>query len=157
MAEAVLTAISANALKGRVGSQKLFMELARSAEAIERAKREQFLETVIEYKENARIAFKKADEAKKPRPDLIPHPDDIILNTITEEVIIDGPLTYEQRDSVRSIKKLINTLEENIEGALKVAEEEPEFKKMTDKDIKLYKAKIDKLKKLLPSWSHKDR
>lgn len=94
--QAVLRALTTDAIKGNRLSQKYYLEhLARAEEQHLRLNAQYYvrLETLKHDGER-----KLADCQRKglPPPNLLPHPDDIVLNAITGEAYINGPATPEE-------------------------------------------------------------
>lgn len=104
LAQAVLRATGLNAMKGKVGAQRLILDIARSADAEEARERQEIFELAYDYKERARaeIARHKLGGITD-LPDIVPHPDDVVLDLNTGEVRFTGPLTEEQRDAFHTL------------------------------------------------------
>ena len=75
--QAAMRSVAANAIKGRVASQKLLFDLNKGASRHKDERQLATLEAAILLKEGGFEAFKEADKEGTPRPDIVPHPDDI--------------------------------------------------------------------------------
>lgn len=78
--QAILIAINASALKGKVAAQRLSMDLVKTAEYLTEKERLDFIETLIPYKLEWEKEFRRLDKQGLPRPNILPHPDDIVLD-----------------------------------------------------------------------------
>ena len=96
--QTIIRSIEANAVKGVAKSQQVFLDFVKKAAAHRDARKEALLDAVVTYKLNCRKVFDECDAQGTPRPDLVPHPDDILIDPETGEVALVGPLTREQRD-----------------------------------------------------------
>lgn len=114
VAKAVMRALAANAVKGVARSQQTFFEVTRQAAEHTDAAHYRLLETVINYKEGWEKEFEACDEAGKPRPDPVPHPDHLIIDYETEEVFLIGPLTRQERRQLRERQEWVNAVRENL-------------------------------------------
>ncbi|MHC4179960.1 MAG: DUF5681 domain-containing protein [Planctomycetota bacterium] len=89
--KAVLRSLAAGAIKGNRLSQKYFLEYVSRAEELHlRTKVEHYvrLETL---KRAGERALAESERRGLPPPELLPHPDDIVLNPSTGEARIEGP------------------------------------------------------------------
>lgn len=94
--QAVVRAMAVSALKGNRLSQKYFLEyVARQEEQHLQLKVQNYVRL-----ETIKLAGEKtlADHERRglPPPDLVPHPDDIVLDPETSEARINGPKTREE-------------------------------------------------------------
>jgi hypothetical protein len=96
--QAVLRRVSIDALQGRSRAQKLFLnDLLGGAERRSRALSEAFQEEMIRYKKEGRATLDECRRAGTNPPEIIPHPDDIIIDTATGEPELIGPMTPEDK------------------------------------------------------------
>lgn len=90
-AKAVLRALVAGAIKGNRLSQKYFLEyLARMEELHLQAKMQHYVRLEA-LKRDGERALAEHERRGLPPPELLPHPDDIVLNPATGEAWINGP------------------------------------------------------------------
>lgn len=97
IAQAAIRSLAVNAAKGQPRAQKQFADLVRDVEAQDRADRLKWLETAMEYKMNWTHEIQRAKTQGLTPPDPVPHPDDIIVDFVTDQVQIVGPLTEEDK------------------------------------------------------------
>lgn len=93
--QAVMRALKINALKGSRLSQKYFLEYVREEEErqLKRKVDNYFILEKLKRDGEALIAERKRKGL--PPPDLLPHPDDIVLNRARGEAYVNGPETQE--------------------------------------------------------------
>lgn len=93
--QAVLRAAVANAIKGNRLSQKYVLEyVARMEEHHFQIKMDHY-RRLRDLKLDGERALAECEEQGLPPPDLLPHPEDIVLNPSTGEAFINGPETPE--------------------------------------------------------------
>lgn len=120
MAHAVVRSIAVNAAKGHHRSQRLFSELLSATERDHKALHDEWLETALEYKKSWEHEIARCRRLGLPEPDPVPHPDHIDLDMRTGQIVVDGPMTYKQRDAGR---KLIEHIMEGLDASDWFAEE----------------------------------
>ena len=91
--QAVMRAMTVQALKGNRLAQKNLAEFVQKVEASDFELRQKQFKSAIEYKDSWEAEFARCDRAGLPRPEPVPHPDDIILDVDTAGVRYRGPLT----------------------------------------------------------------
>lgn len=101
--QAVYRSLGLAAIKGNRHAAKSFAELVSAREAGKREQKFEFFKAMYEYRESWLEVFAQCDAEGRPRPDPVPHPDDIELNPHTCEAIVRGPWTEEQRDLMLEI------------------------------------------------------
>jgi hypothetical protein len=103
--KAVFRSMGVSAMKGNRLAQATMAELVRGIEEEDRRLRSSLFETACEYKIGWQEAFAHARKHGLPEPDVVPHPDDVILDMRRAEVRYEGPMTLEEK------KKWDNMLE----------------------------------------------
>ncbi len=94
-AQAVLRALTTDAIKGKRLSQKFFLEyLAHMEDLHFRCKVDNYVRLQTAKREGEQ-ALAKHKRNGLPPPDLLPHPEDIVLNAATGEAYVNGPETPE--------------------------------------------------------------
>ena len=98
MAKAVVRALAVNAARGQLRSQQLFATLLSETERANKAFHDRWLQSAIEYKLDWEEELeRRARLGVTGLPEPLPHPDDIIVDTRTDRVTINGPITKEQK------------------------------------------------------------
>ena len=95
--QAVFRAMSVAAMKGSRHAQQMVTGLVRQIETSSRQRAEAALDEILDYK---RVCYRKIAEAKAlglPEPELLPHPDDVIVNMQQMTACIAGPRTPAQK------------------------------------------------------------
>lgn len=94
-AQAVFRSLVAEAIKGKRLHQKQFIELLKQAENTHSQAK---VDHYIRLQEEKRAGERRIEECRRmglPAPDLVPHPDDIVLNSSTGDAYVCGPETKE--------------------------------------------------------------
>jgi hypothetical protein len=99
MAEAIVRSIAVNAAKGNAKAQRLFTDMLGETERANKALHDSFVNTALDFKREWTHAIATALARGLEPPDVTPHPDDIVLDPLTGQIKIRGPLTTEQRDA----------------------------------------------------------
>ncbi len=93
-------ALRAIALKAAKGDARAYKALADKQVAIDKRQQivwERWLDTILDYQNCARQQLKLDRKMRKTRPEIIPHPDDIEIDLNNRSVIINGPITADQK------------------------------------------------------------
>ena len=114
--EVLLRAIEVQALKGKVGSQKILMDLNLHAYSEREKNREKLLDLVINYKQFWESEFETAKRHKVSLPAPVPHPDHVLWDCEKHCIKFVGPTTqnakkvwdrlHKQRDEIWSELKV---------------------------------------------------
>lgn len=97
MIEAVMRSLGVAAVKGNFKAQLAYARLVEVAQARHANLRQQFFETVVEYRDSWERIFMKADRDGRPRPDPLPHPADIVIDLAGPNVVFNGPITTDEK------------------------------------------------------------
>lgn len=93
--QAIMRSLTTNAVKGSRLSQKYFIEYVAQAEELSyRAKMDRYLR-LRDLKRDGEESLERARRNNAPMPDLLPHPDDIVLDHFNGNAYINGPATEE--------------------------------------------------------------
>jgi len=95
--KAVFRSMGVSAMKGNRLAQATLAELVRGIEEQDRRLRSSLFETACEYKIGWSEAFDHARKHGLPEPNVVPHPDDVILDMRRGEVRYEGPMTPEEK------------------------------------------------------------
>jgi hypothetical protein len=95
--KAVFRSLGVSALKGNRLAQATMAELVRNIEEEDRRLRASLFETACAYKIGWQQAFEHARKNGLPDPDVVPHPDDVVLDMRRAEVRYEGPMTSEEK------------------------------------------------------------
>jgi hypothetical protein len=123
VAEAAMRSLGLAAAKGQPRAQKLLTELLILMESKDSALNSALVETMIQIKMKGEQVLEAAKRANVDPPELLPHPDHIILDIPNGRVYVVGPsnkeekalfdwLRQEQADAQRELAELEAKLEE---------------------------------------------
>jgi Family of unknown function (DUF5681) len=115
MAQAVVRALAVNAARGQLRSQQLFATLLSETEAAKRALAEEWLKTAIEYKTSWEETLERRAQLGITGPEPLPHPDDVVINVRTGEVVIKGPITKEEKAHRDTLYERVRECDRTIE------------------------------------------
>jgi hypothetical protein len=96
-AQAVFRSIKHAAIKGDRWAQRHFVEKLQQIESSDRQERVENFTTMVKYQTDGRHSIARARASGLPEPDLVPHPDDIIIDMITGDSVICGPVTPDDK------------------------------------------------------------
>jgi Family of unknown function (DUF5681) len=112
--QAAIRGVALQAAQGKQAAQRILFEQIAGVEKERRRTREQLFETIVEYKLASEARIAEALRLGLPEPDLLPHPDDLIVDPIAESVISKGPWTQEERAEREKIRNFKAGLEEDL-------------------------------------------
>lgn len=133
--QAVMRGLGVSAMKGNHRAQLAFKKMTETIEAKHHAEKMALFEAAVEYKQRWEATFAKCDKNNLPRPDPIPHPDDLWIDAMRGEVRIIGPFDEgaKKRWERMQASKQESLLE--IEELQKMLKRKPEFRKFIEDDI----------------------
>lgn len=128
---ASVRSLTLSAVKGSLPAQKLLLELVEKIEAEQSRDRRIAFETSVEYKAQAdqEVARRRANNL--PEDDILPHPDEIIIDPFSGTVTTIGPWTLEEqarRKQIRALRAEIRKDLKDAEAELRVAPDESALK-----------------------------
>jgi hypothetical protein len=97
MAQAVIRALAVNAARGQLRSQRMFATLLSEVESANKALWDEWLQTAIEYKVGWEQELERRASLGISGAEPLPHPDDIVIDSRTGQVIVKGPRTKEDK------------------------------------------------------------
>ncbi len=95
--QAVFRSMGVSAMKGNRFAQRTMAELVTRMEAEDKEARFELFSTALNYKEKWGREIERCQNTGQPVPDLVPHPDDIVIDPANGGVRILGPKTKEQK------------------------------------------------------------
>ena len=96
--QAALRSLALKAAKGSASAQKLFLEAIRDTEAEHQTSYNLYLETMITHKTDWTQEFAQYRARGLPEPDILPHPDHIIVDTYANTIEVKGPMDEKQKE-----------------------------------------------------------
>jgi Family of unknown function (DUF5681) len=112
--QAALRSLSLQAAQGKQGAQRMLLELVSLVEAENRRNREQTFQTVVEYKCDAQAQIDAARRLGLEEPEILPHPDDLIVDPISGSVVSKGPWTREEKAELDQMREIRTDLQEEL-------------------------------------------
>jgi hypothetical protein len=97
MIQAVMRSLGVLAAKGNLRAQKTIVELVQAVEQRRLDDQSAAIAAARAYKKSYQEEFAACDRAGKPRPDPVPHPDDILIDTRARTVKFNGPVDEHQK------------------------------------------------------------
>ena len=114
MAQAVVRSLAVNAAKGQPRAQKVFTDMVGAAERERQALNAEWLETAIEYKQAAEIEIRERTARGLDTSDILPHPDDIVIDIAAGQALVRGPMTKEDLVRWRGLRARLRDCEREI-------------------------------------------
>lgn len=137
MAQAVIRALAVNAARGQHRSQQLFAELLSETERANKALSDEWLKTAIEYKHEWEQELARRERLGVAGSEPLPHPDDLIIDMKTGQVIVKGPMTKEEKAIWDRLRARLGECDREIEeltGMLKERKNK-RFRRFIEDDI----------------------
>ncbi len=157
MAKAVIRSIAVNAARGQIRSQKLFTDLLSATERENKARHDECLQAMIEYKTEweRELEHRKAHGVIAPDP--IPHPDDIVIDMKTGEAHIHGPMTKEENVVWDRLRKRLDDSLEAIQELKKLAAapETGSYRQPIEDDLAFEIKLRDMIQSTIGGWPNK--
>jgi hypothetical protein len=94
--QALLRTMFRAAAQGDTKAGRQLMDVITRAESGRTGTALEILEFSVQYKEKCGRIFEQHEQEGLDPPDIYPHPDDVIIDEVTGEVTIDGPISIEQ-------------------------------------------------------------
>lgn len=150
MIQAVLRSLGVAAVKGSHRAQLAVTGLVQAVEQRSLSERHAMLEAAIEYKRGWEEVFEICDRRGEPRPDPVPHPDDILVDVRAGQVIFNGPMDDHHKAHWEQLvaRRAASLLE--IEESRKEIEENPELRVHYESDIVHEQRIADMIGRLIP-------
>lgn len=112
--KAVFRAMSVSAMKGNRHAQQLIAELVRGIEESDRKSRMDLFETMVEYKVDGEKVIADAKARNLLPPEMIPHPEDIIIDLKNSTASVCGPWTKEEKETWDRQLECLGELQEDV-------------------------------------------
>lgn len=149
--DAVLRALAARAMQGNARAQLAYAQLTDRAETTILKEWNATVDSVLEYKAGWREAFEQYDRLGKPRPEPVPHPDEVILDHAAMEVRYNGPTNELQAQRWEAMReKVRKALQEIREMRAELRDVEPDLRPFYEEEIAWELSKVTQIDSLLP-------
>ena len=128
--DAVVRSVADRAIKGDVVSARLFLQFVSSAQKEREQQQLAFFKACDDYKCFWEKEFAICDRERRPRPEPLPHPDDVLVNPRTGEATIVGPMTEDEKGIVAREVELRDELIAFLDKPNHLSVARPEVRRM---------------------------
>ena len=122
---AVLRGLNLTALKGNRQAQIAVAGMVQVAQAEAQAGRLEFATMAIDYKRHWAGVFAECDRTGRPRPNVLPHPDHVIVDELTADVQFLGPIDAQEKAAWDAHAELEQTVLASLERDRKALRRSP--------------------------------
>ena len=129
MIQAVLRSMGVAAVKGSHKAQTTLANMVQAVQAKDRETLLKLMETVVKYKADWQATCEDYDHRGEPRPEPVPHPDEMVVDFNTGHVKFNGPMT---QDAKAHWDKILARRQESLDAIA-------EMRKLMKRDKKLTK------------------
>ncbi|MDO8423602.1 MAG: DUF5681 domain-containing protein [Parvibaculum sp.] len=130
--QAILRGVALSAAKGNAKAQKTFTDLLRVVEEDKKALHDEYIKTMIEYKIDGMKEIERCKKLGIPAPEMIPHPDDIIIDMNTGRAEVRGPMTPEDKKIWDELRKRKKSFKKSIAALEALLAKDPKNKAIAD-------------------------
>ena len=135
MIQAVVRSMGVAAVKGSHKAQTTLTDMVQAVQAKRADELLELFKTVVKYKEEWEAIFEDFDKRGEPRPDPLPHPDDLKLDFKTGTVKVNGPFTPDDKVSWDEMLDRRRASFEEIEQAGKDMKRNKKYQQFYQDDI----------------------
>ena len=152
MAKAVIRALAVNAVKGSHRAQRIFTQLLTVTERENKRLHDEWLDTAMTYKVEWDRELARRKQLGITGPEPIPHPDHIVIDMRTGEVVIKGPFTREQKAEIDLWVARKAEFEAELEDDQRLLEEEtdPGIRSVIEGEIEHTQRVLVAIRRLVP-------
>lgn len=112
--QASLRSLGMQSAQGKQGAMCKLFELVGAVEREQEINREQTFKVILEYKRGAEKEILEARRLGRDAPDILPHPDDLIIDPYAGTVTLKGPMTPEEKAYFDHVRYLKSGYEEDL-------------------------------------------
>jgi hypothetical protein len=147
---AVVRGLGVHAANGNLRAQLAYVEFFQQAEQRRRKEAEAGFAHAHKYKEKWAGVFERYDRAGEPRPEPVPHPDDIATDWTTGMVTFNGPSTEAEKVNWDWAETQRAGFSREIAAARKEMAKRPDLKNSYEADIRRYTELIEIMDAMFP-------
>lgn len=126
--QAVIRSMSVAAMKGNRLAQKLVTEIVQNIEQEHFKAQYENLEHFTKYKESWREEIDRCRRLGLPEPDVVPHPDDVIIDYRNGDLRFAGPITREEKAKWDKLLARRDEAQEEVNYYADWADKEPQHR-----------------------------
>src|ERR1700737_1709423 len=158
MAQAVIRALAVNAARGQHRSQQLFAELLSETERTNKQQSDEWLKAAIEDQDKWEQELARRAALGITGPEPLPHPDDIVIDMKTDQVIVKGPMTKEEKVAWDRLRARLDECAREIEelSAMLKEPKNKRFRHFIEDDIAHEKRLRDIIVNAIGEWPKTD-
>lgn len=135
MAQAILRSLAVSAVKGNFKAQIAITNLVQATQDRVLDGRRAMYEAATDYKRHWRREFAECDRQGIPRPEPVPHPDEVIIDENTLLVRHNGPENHDQKAEWDQMLERKVEWKEDLKEAKAAQERHPSLAHIYDKEI----------------------
>ena len=154
IAQAVIRSLAVNAAKGQPRAQKIFTDMVAKVERDTRQAHEEWVHAALDYKLSAEEEIRYREAHGLPVLDILPHPEDVVVDYRTGHIAIRGPMTAKERERWRSLRVRCNQAKSAIEELehMRQAPEHKEIRRQIEDDLAFEIRIRDMLENAIGDW-----
>jgi hypothetical protein len=126
MMQAIVRSQAVNAARGNLRAQREFTGLVTLTERDNKRRHTELLQAAVEYKIDWEIELERRKALSIDGPEPLPHPDHIIIEPVTGDVHIIGPMTKEEKARWDWLRERKRASDDEIALMEKMLEEDPD-------------------------------
>ena len=145
--QTIIRGLALSAAKGNHRAARLYTDLLLLVETENKNLYSEYAQTMIAYKVDGEIEIERRRRLGIPTDDIIPQPDDIIIDLRTGNIHVKGPMTKEQKvpwDRVREAKRECDEIIKNLTRMLKKDPGNQNIRDMIESE-RVHRARLAKL------------
>lgn len=148
--QAILRQLNVTAVKGNLKAQLTAASFVDTAEKQTAKENSILLDETLKYRDNWWKIFEQCDAAGQPRPDPVPHPDDISFNMRTAKLLYNGPAHIDEKVLWDEALRMRDEDAEELEYLRKSKKDRGHDPDLVE-EIRRVQARIDRNDRLFPS------
>lgn len=136
MIQAILRSLSVAALKGDRRAQLAVASMVQTTQDKVLNARRTVYQAVTDYKDHYRQVFAECDARGEPRPEPVPHPDEIVVDEDTLRIRYNGPESHDQKAEWDKLLQRRDEFREELKELKAEVARSPEDAHVYEDDIK---------------------
>lgn len=124
--QAIFRKMQLDALKGDRFAQRIVTDMVQAKEDRNAVRRQEMFEAAVLYKLHWQQEFERCDRMGIPRPEPLPHPDDVQVDPRTGSTRIVGPMNEREKEEWESLYRCRDDILETIADCRKELEKDPD-------------------------------
>jgi hypothetical protein len=113
--QAALRSLALQAAQGKPAAQRMLFGMVGEVERERRSNRDEMFAAIVQYQIDARAEIDDARRRGLKEPEILPHPDDLIVDPISGSVISKGPWTKEEKAELDHMRSMRSGFQEDLD------------------------------------------